>query len=103
MIYIYIYVYIYVTSPYETKYQLLLKILKGAGLKHCNDSDAFIEYSNDMDDVYKNIDDYYLNNKRKVLFVFDNMIADIIRGTKLNSLLVLYYSIIILQYQKILD
>ena len=96
-IYIYIYVYIYVTSPYETKYQLLLKILKGAGLKHCNDSDAFIEYSNDMDD------DYYLNNKRKVLFVFDNMIADIIRGTKLNSLLALYYTIIILQYQKTLD
>ena len=77
--------------------------MKGAGLKHYNDSDAFIEYSNDMNDIYKNIDHYYLNNTRKVLFVFDNMIADIIRGTKLNSLLVLYYTIIILQYQKILD
>ena len=82
---------------------MLLKVLKGAGLKHYNDSDAFIEYSNDMNDIYKNIDHYYLNNTRKVLFVFDNMIADIIRGTKLNSLLVLYYTIIILQCQKILD
>ena len=82
---------------------MLLKVLKGAGLNHYNDSDAFIEYSNDMNDIYKNIDHYYLNNTRKVLFVFDNMIADIIRGTKLNSLLVLYYTIIILQYQKILD
>ena len=82
---------------------MLLKVLKGAGLKHYNDSDAFIEYSNDMNDIYKNIDNYYLNNKRKVLFVFDNMIADIIRGTKLNSLLALYYTIIILQYQKTLD
>ena len=82
---------------------MLLKVLKGAGLKHYNDSDAFIEYSNDMNDIYKNIDHYYLNNTRKVLFVFDNMIADIIRGTKLNSLLVLYYTVIILQYQKILD
>ena len=82
---------------------MLLKVLKGAGLKHYNDSDAFIEYSNDMNDIYKNIDHYYLNNTRKVLFVFDNMIADIIRGTKLNCLLVLYYTIIILQYQKILD
>ena len=82
---------------------MLLKVLKGARLKHYNDSDAFIEYSNDMNDIYKNIDHYYLNNTRKVLFVFDNMIADIIRGTKLNSLLVLYYTVIILQYQKILD
>ena len=48
------------------------------GIKHYNDSNAFIEYSNTMDDVYENIDDYKSNRKRKILIVFDDMIADIV-------------------------
>ena len=42
------------------------------------DSEAFIEYSNDMDDIYKNIEEYETNKKRKILIVFDGMIADIL-------------------------
>ena len=38
---------------------------------------AFIEYSNTMDDIYDDIDDYNPKRKRKVLIVFDDMIADI--------------------------
>ena len=60
--------------PYEVKYQLLINKRETAGLKHFNDCKAFIEYSNDMDDVYKNIEEYNLNKKRKILFVFDDVI-----------------------------
>ena len=56
------------------------------GSKHYNDSKAFIEYSNDMRHVYKNIDEYNLGKKRKVLINFDHMIADMIRNKKLNPI-----------------
>ena len=41
-----------------------------------NDSKAFIEYLNDMDDIYNNIEEYNPNKKRKILILFDDMIAD---------------------------
>ena len=47
-----------------------------------NDSDAFIECSNTMDDFYENIDDYKTNRQRKILIVFDNMTADIMTSKK---------------------
>ena len=50
-----------------------------------NDSKALIEYSNDMQDVYKNIDECNVDNVRKILIVFDDMIADMINKKKLNS------------------
>ena len=40
-----------------------------------------------MDDVYENIDDYNLNRKRKVLIVFDDMIADIMTSKKFQSII----------------
>ena len=54
------------------------------GLDHFNDPKGFVEYSNDMEDVYKNIEEYNLGKKRKVLIVFDDMIADMINNKKLN-------------------
>ena len=42
------------------------------------DSEAFIEYWNDMDDIYKNIEEYKTKKKRKILIVSDGMIADIL-------------------------
>ena len=47
---------------------------------------AFIDYSNDMYDVYKNIDDYNPEKENKILIVFDDMIADMINNKKLNSI-----------------
>ena len=44
-------------------------------MKYFNDSKAFIDYSNDMDDIYKNIEQYTSNKKWKILIVFDGMIA----------------------------
>ena len=59
---------------------------KGAGLNHFNDPKAFIEYSNNMQDVYKNIDEYNADKERKILIVFDDMTADMINNKKLNSI-----------------
>ena len=50
---------------------------ENAGIKHLNDPKAFIEFSNTMDGVYNNIDNYNLKRKQKILIVFDGMIADI--------------------------
>ena len=44
-----------------------------------------MEYSNDMQDVYKNIEHYNPRKKRKVLILFDDMTADMINNKKLNS------------------
>ena len=56
------------------------------GLKYFNNPKAFIEYSNDMYDIYKNINDYNLDKENKILTVFDNMIADMINNKKQNSI-----------------
>ena len=45
-----------------------------------------MEYSNAMQDVYKNIEDYNPIKKRKVLIIFDDMIADMINNNKLNPI-----------------
>ena len=67
----------------KPKNEYLIKNRENAGIKHVNDGNAFVEYSNTMDDVYKNIDDYNPNRKRKILIVFDDIIADIM--TNKNS------------------
>ena len=76
----------YAKDPYEAKYQFLIYKEESRGLKHFNDSKAFIEYSSNMVDIYKNIEDYNLNKKRKMLIVFDNMTADMLRNKKLNPI-----------------
>ena len=77
-------IYLYAKDPYEAKYQYLIKKSEKVGLNHFDDHKAFIEYSNDMQDVYKNIEDYNPGKKRKVLIVFDDMIVDMINNNKLN-------------------
>ena len=76
---------LYVKDPYEAKYQFLISKRESAGIKHFSDPKAFIGYSNDMQDVYKNIEEYNIGKKRKMLIVFDDMIADMITNKKLNS------------------
>ena len=67
------------------QYHFLINKRKRIGLKYLNDRKAFIEYSNDMQDVYKNIEEYNIGKKRKILIVFDVMIADMINNKKINS------------------
>ena len=78
-------IYLHAKDPNENKYQFLINKSQTIGLKHFNDPKAFIEYLNDMQDVYKNIDEYNPGKKRKILIVFDDMIADMINNKKLNS------------------
>ena len=79
-------IYLYAKVPYEAKYQYLINIRKKVGLKRFNDPKAFIENSNDMCDVYKNINEYNVDKDCKILIVFDNMISDIIKNKKLDSI-----------------
>ena len=79
-------IYLYAKNPYEAKYQLLINKRESTGLKHFNDPKDFNEYSNDMQDGYRNINEYNADKKRKVLIVFDDMIADMINNKKLNSI-----------------
>ena len=78
-------IYLYAKDPYEDKYQLLINKGESTGLKHFNDPKAFITYSNDMNDVYKNINNYNPEKEDKILIVFNDMIADMINKKKLNS------------------
>ena len=48
-------IYLYAKDPYEARYQFLINKRESTGLRHFNDFKAFIQYSNDMDDIYKNI------------------------------------------------
>ena len=73
---------LYAKDPYEAKHQFLVN----KGLKHFHDSKAFIEYSDDMDDIYKKIEEYSPNKKRKILIAFDDMIADMLINKKLNPI-----------------
>ena len=70
--------YFYVKDLYEAKYKYLINKRQSVGINHFNDPKAFIEYSNDLRDVYKNINFYYSNKENKILIVFDDMIADMI-------------------------
>ena len=80
-------VYLYARDLNEPKYKILIKKCKDAGIKHLNDPNAFIECSNTMDDVYENIHDYNSSRKRKILIVFDDMMADIMTNKKFQAII----------------
>ena len=80
-------IYLHAKDPYEVKYQYLINNREGVGINHFKGPKAFVEYSNDMHDVYKNINDYNIDKDRKILIVFDDIIGDMIHNKKLNSIL----------------
>ena len=80
-------IYLYAKDLSEKKYEYLIKNRENTEIKHLNDSKAFIECSNTMNDVYENIDNYNPNRKRKILIVFDDMIADIMTNKKFQSII----------------
>ena len=79
-------IYLHAKDLYEPKYRFLINKRESIGLKHFKDPKAFIEYLNDMHDVYKNIDNYNPDRENKILIVFDDMIADMVNNKKLNSI-----------------
>ena len=75
-------IYLYTKDLSEPKFELLIKKREDIGIKHLKDPNVFIECSNTMDDVYENVDDCNPNRQRKILIVFDDMIADIMTNKK---------------------
>ena len=73
-------IYLYAKDIGEKKYKFLINKREQEGLKNLNDSKVFIEYSDDMNDVFNNINNYNKNRDEKVLIIFDDMIADIMRN-----------------------
>ena len=59
----------------ESKYQLLIIGGEKVGVKKLKNPKVFIDYSQTVDDIYENLEDYN-PKKRKLLIVFDDMIAD---------------------------
>ena len=105
----------YAKDACEAKCQFLINKRESMGLKHFSNPKAFIEYLNDIQDVYKNIDEYTVDKERKILLFFDDMIAVMINNEKLNSIVTdlfirgrklnisLVFIMQSLRFQKVLD
>ena len=76
----------YAKDPYECKCQYLINKTEGVGINHFKHLRAFIEYSNDMHNLYKNINHYNNDKENKILIVLDVMINDMTQNKKLNSI-----------------
>ena len=68
-------IYWYIKDPLESKYQLLINRRKKVEIKNLRNPKAFIDYSQTTDDVDENLEDYNPTKKRRVLIIFDDMIA----------------------------
>ena len=75
---------IYVKYPIESGYQLLINQREKVGLENLKNPKAFIDYLQTIDGVYENLEDYNPTKKRRVLIVFDDMIAYMESNNKLS-------------------
>ena len=94
--------YLYVNDQLESKYRLLINGREKVEIENLKSSKAFIDYSQTIDDVYENLEDYNPIKKMRLLIIFNDMIADMesnenltpvatelfLRGRKLNILFV---------------
>ena len=79
--------YLYIKDPLKSKYQLLINGREKAGIENLKNPKAFIDYSRTIDDVYENLEDYDpTKEERRVLMVFDYMIADVKSNKKLSPI-----------------
>ena len=79
--------YLYARDLNKPKYKILIKKREDIVIEHLNNPNAFIECSSTMVDVYENIYDYNLSRKRKILIVFDDMIADVMTNKKFQAII----------------
>ena len=80
-------IYLYARDLSEPKYEYFMKKREDTRIKHVNNPNAFIECWNTMDDVYENINDYNLSRRRKILIIFDDIIADIMDNKKFQAII----------------
>ena len=79
-------IYLYVKDAFELKYELLINGREKVRKKTLKNPKAFVDYSQTIDDVYENLENYNPPKKRRVLLVFDDMIADIESNEKLSPI-----------------
>ena len=77
-------IYLYVQDPFESKYHLLINGIEKVGIEILENPKAFIDNSQIIDDVYENLKDYNPKKKKRVLIVFDDMIADMESNKKIK-------------------
>ena len=80
-------IYLYAKDPYKEKCQFLIHKRERTIFRHFNDRKAFIDYSNNMQVVYKNIGENNIGKKRKTLIIFDDIIT-MINNKKLNPVVI---------------
>ena len=66
---------LYVKYAFESKYELLINANQNAGTKNLKNPKVFINYSEKVEHVYENLEDYNQTKEGRVLIVFDTMIA----------------------------
>ena len=79
--------YLYAKDLEELKYKFLINKREKAGINFNNDLNAFIQYSNSMDDILPNIEDYNKKRRRKVVIVFDDKISHVMSDKKAQKIL----------------
>ena len=79
-------IYLYIKDPLQSK-QLLINGREKVGIESLKNPKAFTDYSQTIEDVYENLEDYNPTKKRRVLAVFDDMIADIDSNKKLSPVI----------------
>ena len=84
-------IYLYVKDPFESKYQLLINRREKIRTKKLKNSKAFIDYLQTIDVVYENLEDYNPPKKRKVLILFNDMIADMEANKKLSAVVTEFF------------
>ena len=72
----------------EPKYRFLIEKREDGGIKNLDDPGEFIEYSNTIHDVYKNIDDSNPSRMRKILIVLDDVTADVMTNKKFQTIII---------------
>ena len=80
-------IYLYVKDVSKPKYQFLIEKREDTGIKNLGGPNALTEYSNAMDDIYNNIEDYNPKRKRKILIVLDDMIADTMSNKRFQAII----------------
>ena len=76
-------IYLYLKNPFESKYQLLINGKAKIRIEILKNPKAFIDHLQKIDDAYENLEDYSPAKKRRVLIMFDDMIADMESNKKL--------------------
>ena len=78
-------IYVYIKDPFESNYQLLITGREKVGIKRLKNPKVFIDHSQTINDLYQNLEDYNPTKKRRVLIVFDDVIADMESNKKNKS------------------